>query len=382
MINKIIDKLKNPTNILFLIVVLIGLVLRVFGLNWGMPLLLHADEPVIAEQASYLITKNTKEPTYFGHPNHVSIYLSKFAYKTFYFSKYLGKDFKKTFEENRFEFYYLSRLIVAVLGTGCIVLAFLIGNCFGSLAGLAAAVMFAIFPLFVTHSHYATSDIPLVFFTLIVLFGCLKFFKTSKKIFLFLAVVGLALSVSEKYPGIINGLMIFLVIIKKYFSDIKKLLLVIRNLFITFLLSMLTVAPYLIIRFDKVIKSFINEARTEHLGIKVLGFWGNLKYYLDIYFDNTGVIMAIYFMIGLIFLVKNKKYEYLLLGIGAIYWVMLSKIPLHWERWGLPMYITPILITAIGLQAVINYVKKGDILVWLSGILACITIVCLFMRND
>jgi hypothetical protein len=34
---------------------------------------------------------------------------------------------------------------------------------------------------------------------------------------------------------------------------------------------------------------------------------------------------------------------------GLFFWVVLSRLPLHWERWDLPMIITPMLLSAAGL---------------------------------
>ena len=53
------------------------------------------------------------------------------------------------------------------------------------------------------------------------------------------------------------------------------------------------------------------------------------------------------------------------LWTGAIIWVILSRVPLHWDRWALPMYLTPLLIAPIGAYYSFRYLLDKGATRWL-----------------
>jgi hypothetical protein len=44
--------------------------------------------------------------------------------------------------------------------------------------------------------------------------------------------------------------------------------------------------------------------------------------------------------------------------LGVVYWICLSEVPAHWERWALPMFLSPLLFAAVGF---------GQVLAWLQA---------------
>ena len=46
------------------------------------------------------------------------------------------------------------------------------------------------------------------------------------------------------------------------------------------------------------------------------------------------------------------------LALGAFMWIVLSALPLHWERWGVPMYTSALLFAAIGAGMLPDYLEE------------------------
>lgn len=342
--------MNKKTNWILLIVVLLGFCLRIYGYNWGFPLLLHADEPVITEQAFLLNKNNTFEPTFFGRPNHVSIYIHAFLYRVASPVFFQGQSIKDTFEENRPFYYGLSRIFTALIGTASIVIAFLIGLQFTTTTAIISAILFAIFPLYVLHSHYVTPDITITFLSLLIILFSLKYLKTKNNNYIIALGILSGLSVAEKYPGIANYFWSGLIILIGNYREFKQIIKKCFLLTLTFFTSIFSSAPFLFLKFNKVISSFGAESTNDHLGVPIFGFIGNLKYYMNDFYLNGGLIIPILSIVGLLIVIKSKKVIYVPLLLGLIYWVGLSKIALHWGRWGLPMYITPLLLSSIAID--------------------------------
>lgn len=124
------------------------------------------------------------------------------------------------------------------------------------------------------------------------------------------------------------------------------------------LLSMFLFAPHLFFKLNLVREALTIEARSTHLGADNLSWFGNMLYYLDVFTNAAGWIVAVFAVAGVIFTIVSKQPGMLLLFFGMGYWVALSKLGLHWERWSLPMMITPLLLAALGLTKLWDFVKQ------------------------
>ena len=111
-------------------------------------------------------------------------------------------------------------------------------------------------------------------------------------------------------------------------------------------------SPYLFIRHAQVVNDFINEARPEHLGADGLGWLGNLRFYAASFYADAGVLMALALVVGLTHLVRRRDSRLLPLLFSFGYWIALSRLSLHWNRWALPMYIGPLVLACLGLDVV------------------------------
>ena len=159
---RILEKMDWRHYALILITAL-GAGLRLYGRGWGLPLLLHPDEWQIVDGAMYMVREHTFLPPeeIFQWPGHLMMYMSLVLYKLYAAVK-LHMPVELVYEQNPAVLYLLSRYVSIFFGTVSIVLIFLIMEKIKRNAGVVAALIAAVFPVYVIHSQYASADIPLM----------------------------------------------------------------------------------------------------------------------------------------------------------------------------------------------------------------------------
>lgn len=204
-------KLNKP---LFLII-LLGLVLRLYGITHGFPFIYHVDEPALI-RSSYNIRFNPN-PEHFDWPHfhfylnfflYFVVYLIRGAFQVFGLKSLVSQVFPLLWRDPLI-FYFISRVFDAFLGAFTAIPIFLIGKkLFGVKAGLLSALVITVLPYHVHSSHYALIDVPMTFwFSWSVYFSTLIMFEGKKKWYV-LAGIFAGLSASTKYNG---GFSVFII---------------------------------------------------------------------------------------------------------------------------------------------------------------------------
>jgi len=361
-------KLKTH-NIILVTLIITGAILRINGLDYGLPLRFHPDEGVIINPALRIATSGDLDPRVYYRPNHISVYLNALSFKFYSLVRSFLFDIRgsvqRQFNEHPDPYVYLSRLITASLGTLMILSMFFLGKeVGGKRVGLLSSSFTAFFPSFIQHSHYATADIPLVFFiSMVALYVC-KYMKRKKIIFLLLGCLFCGLASAEKYPGVLSTTMIILGIVFSHWQRKASILKIGVISFIAYFSSIFVAAPFLFINYKRVLQGIAFEMYTYHLGASGLGWHGNLLYYLNVLRENMGMLLWTFFLMGIfLFIIKFKKYlkikHYLSISLfGLIYFVLLFIAALHWESWALPMYIIPIVIASVGVNSLSMFLRR------------------------
>ncbi len=383
-INKYHKNKRNILNdplkewIILLAVFALSFSIRLIAVDHGFPLLTHPDE-VFTIQPVYEMTVNkTLNSGTFNRPGQIMmmvdfVYLNLTSYLRF------GQSLAYSYQEQILTIYHDARLLMAVLGSFIPIVAYQIGKQFKPRFALPALLVFALFPSYIQHSVYLTPDIPITLFTLLVILFTLLYLKKDREIFLYFAILFAAINTAEKYPGIISlaivygGVLIELLedpsfSFRKNWRDLAKKWALITLLFTA---ALFVVAPFLFIEIEKVIQSLIFEARTTHAGADNLGWRGNLIFYIKSFATWTNILSLIFIGFGVYSLIRKREKTSLFLFYGFVYWIALSYLSLHWERWALPMYITPLFLTAIGI-AYTWYLSKGRLILRYPVILVTI----------
>ena len=369
---------KNTYSLLLLPILLWGGFLIFAGADWGLPTLLHPDEGTIVNTAIRMVQDRMIMPDVYFRPDHLLIQINAFLYRLIILIN--GVSAENIHDVGPGVFYLTARIVTGVFAMGSIVMGYLIGRRYSNATGLFSAFLFAVFPLFITHSKYATSDIPTTFFMLLFIYSALVYMRkpTLKQVVVMSLVT--AAFITVKYPGAILCAMIAISVIVRGIADKRYIRILgheIAAVFFTALFVFL-ISPVLLLNFRDVRSAIINEARPVHLGADGLGMGGNMLFYLNTYIVAGGIILLVFFFFGCYALFSKKRdfYFHLPLFYSFIYWVCLSYLPLHWERWALPMYAAPLLISAIGISKVYEMTKANKI-----ALPAFIAVLCLSALN-
>ena len=348
---------------------LIALSVRIIGLKFGFPLLTHHDEQYIINPLVEMSKKHTLDSGLYNRPNQI-LYTVLFGYLNLISKLLFNKNFGWAFDADPLFFYFHARLVIAFFGALIPVIAWKIGKLFkGVDFSLPAAILTCFYPSYIVHSHYITGDVINTVFSLAIIMFCLMYLKNENKLWLILACIGVGLNTVEKYPGILTYGIVLVTIGIKVFSHKKQHHRInwqffFREIAITLtvvILSMFIFAPHLFFKLDQIREILIYESRSTHLGADNLNWFGNMLFYLKVFINSAGWIVFLFALAGIILSVASKQPAMLLLYFGAGYWVALSKLGLHWERWSLPMMITPLLLAAFSITKLWETIKSRKI---------------------
>ena len=177
--------------------ILIGFLLRVWNIDFGLPQVLHSDEPFIVDSAVRMVATGDMNPHFFEYPS-LYIYLMAIIYGIY---SLIGHA------DDMALLYVTGRCLTASLGTLMILVVYYVGrNLYTKRVGTLAAVFLAVMPLIVRNSHYITVDVPVTFLILLSFYFAHKIMITGKKKNYILGGIITGLAASTKYNG---GLMLF-----------------------------------------------------------------------------------------------------------------------------------------------------------------------------
>lgn len=339
-----------------LAIVIVGATVRFGGIGWGLPMQLHADEWVVVEGAIDMAQRNSFSPPFFFRPDHLETQLSYIVYQAW--SHLVGGGSPEAlFAVDQAPFYALARATTATLGTASIVIAYFIGSSYSRTTGLWSAFAIAFFPPLVEHSRYATPDVPLVFAVLLTVLAAIRYIQRESWPWLIVASAGVAIGITAKYPAIAATSVIALAVViasirsRHYWRIIVRgAAAIVMVLGFTFALS-----PTLFTNFSAVRAQLTQQNSTGHLGADGLDWSGNALFYATSFWNNGGAILVAFAVVGLVAAIVGRRWDMAPLLTGVVFWVAISVLTLHWDRWGLPMFITPLLLAAVGLDAALRW---------------------------
>ncbi|HYL80676.1 MAG TPA: glycosyltransferase family 39 protein [Candidatus Acidoferrum sp.] len=189
--------------------VVLGGVLRVWGLTFGLPFTgAHPDETKFVS-IGLGFGYGDLNPHFFGYPS-LLFYLTSAAFAALYAGgHFLGCfpslfAFKWQFFTDPSPFYVAARLLPAGLGTLTVLFAYRLGAALaGRPAGLLAALVMATNPLHVRNSHFATSDVPMAAFVTLALYHGVRASQRGALRDFLRAGICYGLAASTKYPAVL-----------------------------------------------------------------------------------------------------------------------------------------------------------------------------------
>ncbi|MCE5314902.1 MAG: glycosyltransferase family 39 protein [Armatimonadota bacterium] len=321
-------------------VILLAAALRLAGLRWGLPDSIHAysyhpDEFLtIGAAFSSVYLGRSFDPHFYNYPS-LYIYLSALAMAVgIGYGLIGGGD----------GVYLAARLVTVMMGVGAVAATYWAGEeMFGKTAGLLAALVLAIAPLHVQHSHFATVDVPSTLFVALALGYCARIMKYSDWRDYILAGAMAGLATGTKYNAV---LVIFSVIAAHFLRDgvrwpsirSTKLWVSLGCVIAAFVIS----TPGCVLRtteFLHGLKYEMAHTSTGH-GLVFAGTGNGFIYtFTSSFWYGLGPLLAILMLISLVgAVIKRDRMTLVVLAFALPYYVLISLSQVRFARYTLLMF--------------------------------------------
>jgi hypothetical protein len=325
---------------IFLIVILLaGFVLRVWGVNFGLPYQFHQDEPIVVNHALAYGTGDLN-PHFFAIPPLVSYFLFFIYAAYFLIGKVFGlfvtsRDFALAFLADPSVFYILGRIFLGVIpGTLCIMFTYkLYKSIFPSTRGaLFSSAVIAFSFLNVADSHYIYTDMLMSLFIILTMMRIFFMYKNPTVKNYVLTAVMTGITASIKYNAVI--LLIPVITSHLLLAAEGKGKIINKKIIFAFILTPLVffiTNPFALLDCRFFINSLTNQAGASGY----TGFFHHIKYSLS---QSLGPIMVVLGFAGFFFtLAKNKKTFLLLYSFPVIFYLHLIFLSQPFPRYVLPL---------------------------------------------
>jgi 4-amino-4-deoxy-L-arabinose transferase-like glycosyltransferase len=185
----VVNRLDIKTLLLLLLVVLVALSLRLYGVNWDNGIGAHPDERYLVGVAESLRWPDRLNPLdvapHYAY-GHVPLYLLALAGSL----KQAGS------------LYLIGRVLSALFDTGTVVLTFALGRrLYGSQASLLSSAFMALMLLHVQQAHFATVDTCLVFFVTAALLSGVRLAECGRLLYGGLAGLWAGMALGTKFSA-------------------------------------------------------------------------------------------------------------------------------------------------------------------------------------
>src|SRR5688572_18899233 len=334
---------------LLALVLLVALLLRLSGVEAGLPVIYHPDEPDYVRIAQRIFKTGDLNPHAFNYPS-LFFYLNALAYVPFYlvgklFGVYDGRGeiaspisflqgITTTVQPDTF---MLGRLLTVGFGVGSVALVYVIGRqLLGSRwIGLLAALLMAVSVPNVTNSRLITPDAFLVFFILFAFWGAVQVFRHGELRHYILAGIGIGLVGGTKY----NGVLIATTLIAAHFMRNGWRGVFDYRLYMAGAISAVTflvTTPFAVLDYPRFIVDLQYEA--QHYSTGHLGMEGEtLEFYMSWFRNYEGpvVLLAIIEMVR--GLVLRLKPVILLSIFPIIYFLFINQFIVRNDRTLMPL---------------------------------------------
>lgn len=364
--------LNKYQSLLIAIIILLGISLRFYNLNWGAPFYFHPDERNIAYSVTNLSFPNQMNPHFFAYGS-LPIYL---IYFTGIFWNIISGFSNNSLNLTQVPFenaIIISRLYSAFLSIILLFLVYRLGIILkNKTTGILALFLASTSVGLIQFAHFGTFEIWLSLFSSLLLFSLIKFIKTKKEVYFYISAIILGLLISIKISSFVLFLLPILVLLSINKFNIHKNL---RHFFLLCFLAFIFYAitsPYTFID-PNAFKSSINYESKVALGTLPVfytqGFYNTqpvIFQILKVFPFLLNPLLAIIFIPSLFYTlfltIKNKNKSLLILNLFFII-LFLSQV-FFFVKWTRYMVSTlPFLYLSIAIfLANINKFKKSILL--------------------
>ena len=323
-----------PKKITLSLIVFLGFLLRLYGINFGLPFMYHADEPIVVNHAmAYGL--GDLNPHFFAIPPLVSYILFALYGAYFFIGKALSlftspESFALAFLKDPTAFYLIGRFFIGVLaGTATIIAVYVLARkLFSERTALVSALFAAVTFISVQHSHYIYVDTMMVLFLILTCIAAVDIAAGKGIRPYIIAGICAGIATATKY----NGAVIFVVVISAHFSGGQKR--PVARLFISLLamcVACIALNPYSFLDLSGFIGGLVNQAGTEYTS----GLLYHLRYSL---LEGAGAALVILGTIGMAYYgVREPRRNLAIISFPMIFYAVLCFFSQPHERYVLPL---------------------------------------------
>jgi len=359
---------SNFSSLMVVLLMLIALLVRLFGINFGLPYLYDPDEHLFVDRSLEMINQSSIDPNWFGVPASTTMYLLAITYIFLFLVGWLlgdyqtMQDFLQTYQQDPTIFYLSGRIGIVIFAVLSVLLVYLIGRrLFNHRVGLLTALLLALNPIHIEISRLIRPDIQMTFIILLVFWFSLNILSHQKTRDYILAGFFLGIGIMSKYPAAVGLSIIFFahIIITKNFFKIQSHIKLFQS-GLGCLFGIFVSSPLFFFSPGLVYVGLSIEARSTHLSGTGQGLLSDFLFYIQIIVTHELIFGTIFLTIGIILLFRSKIPEaIILIGFPLIFLIAISILSLRWHRWIIPSIPFILMITAYGLSATIDYIIKN-----------------------
>ena len=339
---RISSVLRRRSAFFLLTILLLGaFALRAWGSDFGLPAYTryHPDEHALVERAAAILWTGDWNLHRFNYPAFYA-YLQAAAYALLFLRGAAAGLWNQIIPFTLPEYYHVGRLLTAGFGTATVLVMYLIGRQLWSRRmGLLAAALLAGCYLHVIHSHYATFDVMVGFLVAMTLLFSELLRSRQETKWYFLAGLFAGLAGATKYNGAVAmALPLTAHILATPWGEWGWLN---GRFFVSiggFLLGFFGGNPFALGN----LPDFLNGLALvlHHYGTEQPGFegTGNWRWYIQVFLTSADALWILAGVAGLAgMLWRDRKRGLLLIVFPAIYFVMVSRFVVRFERNMVPL---------------------------------------------
>lgn len=352
--------MKRPP--LLFIITLWALLIRLIGIDYGLPYFGLKDESFVFMPAVSIIRHADLNPHFFKYPSFI------FYIYSFFFLIYIGlKSLLSTFLGHHQtigslidnlpfylnELFLYGRIITAIFGTATVYALYItVATVFSPRMAVFASLFLLLSPTHIAFSKMIKPDTIQVFFITLLLFYSMKYFKEGDKKYIYWSALYAGISTGIKY----NFFPTVIVMASFYFRLRNKNMFTwsrfIKNGGLILLISCFAFvisSPYLIIDFSNAMTGILQEYMTQQnplilkiqSGTRGYGILGHLIFQMGVLFPYMfGFSPYILFLIGIPKLWRiNRQKLVLVLSFPLIHIFIFAAF----SNWGVPQHYLPLI---------------------------------------
>lgn len=365
-------------------VLLVALLLRLHGLNFGLPGLNDPDEMMFQMGAIRMLSGPTLNPGWFGHPATTTIYLLAVINVAVFLSglalgKWDGPDgFAHAAYFDPGTIILPGRLAMVAFAIWSIWLTWrLARDLFGPRVAIVAAGVLAVSPVHIAYSQIVRSDMMAVCFMLLVMLAALRVARGGGRRDLVLGAIWLGVAIVTKWPFALSGVAMAGALLLRVRHGEEPAAGAARRLVVFGMLAAvcgLLVSPFLLLDYPMLLQNLQGEAQVHHLGATGGPPLANAWWYLSgPILASIGLAGALAAVPGLVLMVRRGEALAMVLPLMVIFFVLFSVQRLIWERWALPLTPALSIAVALGLVWIVRTLEQhlgGKARAALVGVLA------------